>query len=457
VPVARTFATIWGAGAGSIPEAAMAMWPLYPQSFGTPFSTLLESRGKGDIIHPNVLGHLLIAKAVYAALNGQASSLPLTFVGQSRWTKTGVISRVTATNASGQPREGRLEAYAPSAARIAIPGPVMYSLAPGESVSFEITWPDVRKPEDTLLFPEFLSLGGDFKHLYVVDFSGTGGLPRCVEIPFQIPGDFVPGRQIVEGRRFEVTLKTQAGAETVPVEIPADSQVGRIPLFRTLSSDGKTGYAVTEAVYVEFGEALSGEAEVDGDLCEWDTHRWAPVGEPCQARWWSGPCDNRETPDDAYLRLAFKAGSNGLFIALRGHGELNRDRATLFFDPRPPEQLGMVGPYYWAGMSFAADGVVSLGKGETSTNAPGMTGRWRATKTGLDAELFIPYPLMDTSGWPAAGDLGFSLVWTHQPKDGKPTRLTWSEDGHEWNPRWYGVVRRVETASSPMPFVVRTR
>ena len=457
VPVVRTFAAIWGDGAGTIQEAAMAMWPLYPRGHRAQFSSILESRGKGDTIHPNALGHLQIAKAVLATLNGQKSSEPLNITGESRWTEQGVISRITATNISGEPREGRLEAYAPTGAEIAAPPPLPYSLAPGESISFEIPWPEVRQPKDLNTFPYSRYLSEDFNRLAVMDVSGKAGTVHSVEVPFEVPGDYVAGRQVVEGRRLEVTLQTPDGTETVPVKIPRGRQVGRIPLIRKLRANGKTGYAATEVVYVEFGEALPGEAETDGDLREWATHRWAPVGEPCQARGRAGPGDNRKTPDEAYLRMAFKTGSNGLFIALRGRGDLTNDRATLFFDPRPSEQLGTVGPYYWAGLSFAADGVVRLGKGETSTTAPGLTGRWQATDTGREAELFIPYALMDRDAWPASGDLGFSLVWTHQPNDGQPTQLMWSENAHEWNPRWYGVVRHLQEPGAKLPFMVRVR
>lgn len=457
VPVALTFAALWGNGGGTIPQAAMAMWPLYPQSHDAPFSTLLESRGQGDTIHPNVLGHLRIAKAVYAALNGQAAAQPLRFVGESRWTKKGVVSRVTAINDSGKPREGRLEAYPPPSARLDGPGSIMYKLAPGESVSFEAVWPEVAKPEDLFRYTYFQYLNADFNHLFIVDFAGAGCLPRSVEVPFEVPGGFVAGRQIVEGRQIMATLKTPSGSEAVPVVIPRGSPVGRIPLIRKLQANGKTGYAVTEVAYTEFGEALPGEAEVDGNLREWVSPRWAPVGEPCQARSRSGPLDNRKRPDEAYVHMAFKAGTNGIFIALRGRGELADDQATLFFDPRAPESLGTAGPYYWAGLRFAADGVVNLDKGETSVETPHMAGRWRATAGGLEAELFIPYSLMDGSTWPASGDLGFSLVWTHQPKDGNSTQLKWSEDGHEWNPRWYGVLRRVFSPRDAVPFMVRVK
>lgn len=457
VPVAQTFAAIWGEGAGTIPEAAMTMWPLYPKGYGAQFSTILESRGKGDTIHPNALGHLQIAKAVFATLNGRTAAQALTITGESRWTKQGVVSRITAMNISGEQRKGRLETYAPTDANIATPSSVPYKLGLGEAVVFEVAWPEVRRPEDLNTFPYAYYLSEDFNRLAIVDVSGKEGVVHSVEVPFDVPGDFVAVRRVVEGRRLEVALKTPTGTETVSIKIPGGQQVGRLPLVRELAADSKTGYAVTEVVFVEFGQALPGEAEIDGDLREWATHRWAPVGEPCQARGRAGPGDNRKTLDQAYLRMAFKTGSNGLFIALCGRGELTNDRATLFFDPRTPEQLGTVGPYYWAGMRFAADGVVALGKGETSVAADGLTGRWQATEAGLEAELFIPYSLMDRDAWPASGDLGFSLVWAHQPQNGKPTQLMWSEDGHEWNPRWYGVLRRQHDPHQDLPFMVRVK
>ncbi|NQU39654.1 MAG: hypothetical protein HQ523_06855 [Lentisphaerae bacterium] len=457
VPVARTFAAIWGNGAGTIPETAMAMWPLYPQSYNAPFSSLLESRGQGDTIHPNALGHLQLTKAVLAALAGEEPPPSLRIAGVSRWTSAGVVSRITATNTSGKPREGRLEAYAPTGARIVAPDPVPYTLQPGGSVSFEVAWPAVRKPEDLLRFPYFQYLCEDFNPISVVDVYGTGSTVRSIAAPFEVPGEFVAGRQTVEGRRVNVALNTPGGVQTVPVKIPKGSQVGRVPLIRKLESDGKIGYAVAEVAYVQYAQALNGEAKVDGDLREWDGHRWAPVGEPCQARGRGGPLDNRKSPDEAYIHMAFKAGTNGLFIALRGCGDLAGDRATLFFDPRAPELLGTVGSYYWAGLSFAVDGAVGLGKGETSVEAPRMAGRWRAAGGGLEAEVFIPYALMDVSSWPASGDLGFSLVWTHQPKEGQPTQLMWSEDGHEWNPRWYGVIRRADRPGDEPPYRVRVK
>jgi lysophospholipase L1-like esterase len=194
VPVARTFAAVWGEGGGTIPEAAMAMWPLYPRGHRAQFSSILESRGKGDTIHPNALGHLQIAKAVFATLNGRTATQALKITGESRWTKQGVISRISATNTSGELREGRLEAYAPTGAQIESPGPVLYSLAPGESTAFEIPWPEVRRPEDLNTFPYSRYLSEDFNRLAVMDVSGKAGIVHSVEVPFDVPGDFVAGR-----------------------------------------------------------------------------------------------------------------------------------------------------------------------------------------------------------------------------------------------------------------------
>jgi len=62
--------------------------------------------------------------------------------------------------------------------------------------------------------------------------------------------------------------------------------------------------------------------------------------------------------------------------------------------------------------------------------------------------------LMDVTEWPASGDLGFSLIWTHVHEDGRTTPIVWSENGHEWNTRWYGVLRKQEKPE-PLPFRVR--
>jgi hypothetical protein len=66
---------------------------------------------------------------------------------------------------------------------------------------------------------------------------------------------------------------------------------------------------------------------------------------------------------------------------------------------------------------------------------------------------------MERQAWPESGDLGLSIVWTHHHEDDRITRLTWSEDAHEWNPRWYGVVRRVQPGATggELPYMVRIK
>jgi lysophospholipase L1-like esterase len=459
VPTADTFDAIWGKGGDTVAHSVIAMWPVYPRSAGDQFSTMLES-GKGDTIHPNALGHLRIAKAVFDAISGKRNEKPLRITGLSRWTEHAVVTRITATNSSTEERTGQLEAYPFSSAEIEAPNPVRYELKPEESVSFEVAWPKVRRPEDLLLFPYCLYMSQNLNQLPVLDFTNETCTVYCARLPFEVPGDFVSERLAITGNSVNVKLKTSDGEKIVNVRIPEDSQVGRISLIRKLHEEEKEGYAVAEVVYVQYGQALPGEAKVDGELDEWADHRWIPIGESCQARGRLGPEDHRESLQEAYIQAAFNKGENGFFIAFRGRGDLVGDNATLFFDPRPPAELGTVGTYYWLGFKLEPNGVVKLGKGETSTSAPGMTGRWQTTKEGLDAEIFVPYALMDVNVWPVSGDLGFSIVWNHKHKDGRITRMTWSEDGHEWNPRWYGVLRLSPETNGPgdnLPYMVRIK
>ncbi|MGI5869730.1 MAG: SGNH/GDSL hydrolase family protein [Kiritimatiellia bacterium] len=458
IPVARTFGAVWGGGGNTVAESALALWPLYPTSCRAQFSTLLEHAGRGDTIHPNALGHLQIAKAAFAAMIGEEAERTLALHGESRWTDQGVVSRVTAVNRSDKSRTGRLAAFAPTAAQIAEPGDVAYTLEPGEAVSFDVEWPDANVPEDLLRFPNDVYLSQELIPLFVVDFSGGRSQVHCVVCPFEVEGDFVPCRTVVEGRDLSIALRTKDGVRERLVQIPDGSLVGRIPVVETLTDAGRTGHAVAEVLYTSVAIAPVGEAEVDGRLGEWDGQPTAPVGLACQARGWRGPADNRASPEEAQVDFLFKAGADGVYIALRGRGVLTNDTATIFFDPRPPAQLGTAGPYYWVDLSFAPAGLVKIRKGETSVTGDGLRGAWLVTEAGLDAECFIPYAVMDASAWPASGDLGLSLIWRHQGVDGKATRLAWSEDGHEWNPCGYGIVQRLQPgAPSPRRYVARVK
>ena len=86
LPVARTFNGIWGDGGKDLARSVLGMWSLYPRHHRARFTTLWESRGKGDTIHPNALGHLRIARAVFDAITGRKRTPPLRVTGESRWT-----------------------------------------------------------------------------------------------------------------------------------------------------------------------------------------------------------------------------------------------------------------------------------------------------------------------------------------------------------------------------------
>ena len=144
----------------------------------------------------------------------------------------------------------------------------------------------------------------------------------------------------------------------------------------------KIGHAVAELAYVRCGGALRGEADVDGELAEWDEHLWFPVGESTQARWTTGPADNRADPQECYMHWAVKAGEKGIYFAVRGIGRLQKDRFTIFFDTRAPALLGTAGPYYWCGGTLSTEGRVRLSRGETSRKAAGLKGAWKETAQG---------------------------------------------------------------------------
>ncbi|MHC4887328.1 MAG: SGNH/GDSL hydrolase family protein [Planctomycetota bacterium] len=254
-PVAQTFHAIWGVGAGGLLESATALWPLYPRSYGKPFSSLVESGGIGDMIHPNALGHLQLAKAVYAAIGLPAREQPLEVSGMSRWGGGSVVSTLTITNRSGARRKGRIEIHAPTRAVIAGGESMPYDLDPGASLERTIRWPQVAKPEDLLRFPYDYYLSRWQAPLTVVDFSGKGNTPLAVTCPFSPALGFARKRTVVDGSRAEVELFTPEGVERVPVSIPEGPQVGRIPLLQKRSGV----VAAAEAVYTRFGAVTSGE------------------------------------------------------------------------------------------------------------------------------------------------------------------------------------------------------
>lgn len=411
VPVADTFHALWGPGGATVDACGRAMWPVFPPSYHKQFVSVLESAGKGDGVHPNVLGHLALARAVFNAIAGVAPTEHIR--GVSEWTPAGLVSHVQlGTNVTVFP----------------LPDDVVEVRTGG------VCWPNRKQPADLLKYP-----ANHYPTPMFVAF--VAGQPQIVEAPVTATVDFVRERQVVTGS----TVTVKFGNSPVTVAIPTDSDVGRIPLIRAMQA--------AELAYVRFGAARASEAIVDGDLSEWNEHRWIPVGESVQARGSRGVTDHRTATNECYLNWAFKAGSNGVFMAAKLTGAVDKDSFTLFFDPRAPELLGTPGRYYWLSGHRRADGKLELKRGETSKSAPGLVGVWRDAAL----ELFIPYELMELTAWPTAGDLGLSIWWTHVGPDGQKTNLYWSEDGHPWNPRWYGVVRLGADSPTNLPYMVRVK
>ena len=460
VPVANTFAAVWGAGGPTIEDSARNAWPMFPSSYNRQMESMIETGGRGDTIHPNALGHLAMARAVFDTIFDRQAAPPLTFSGSSRWTDAGVVSRVQARNTSAKRRTGTLQAY-PLMGGAIDAQPARYDLPPGKAVEFEISWPQARQPEDLLAYPNNAYLAHDTCLVPVVDFSGGGSSVTCAHVPFEVQAYYLPGRQIASDT-IRAQLVTPGGAEIQEHQIPGD-HVGRIKLLTKAVTPDRTGWAVAEAAYVRFGGAVRGEATVDGDTAEWDNGNPQdgaafPVGLPQQARWSRGPADYRERPEELMTWWNVRAGQKGVYFAIFGTGEPENDGFTLFFDTRDSALLGTPGRYYWCSGSFAADGRLRLGKGETSQRAEGMTGAWKKVDGGFRAELFVPYSLMELHAWPEFGgrDLGLSVWWVHLGPKGA-THLMWSEDGHPWNTRWYGVVRLMDDPAQPLPYMVRIK
>ena len=458
IPLAETFDAIWGEGGPTLTEAALRLGPVFPPGYSKQFHSLLETGGKGDTIHPNALGHLAMARAVFNAITEQQPTEPLQITAQSRWTTTGVQSEVTLRNRSVNRRAGEIKAYPLVRGRLESE-PFRYNLAPGESAKFNVSWPQAREPRDLWRFPNDHYLTAGRPIIPLVDVVGETSHIYAPVAPFEVDATFDRDRQIVPaGKAVRVGLLHGGKREQISIKLP-DAAVGAIPLLHKVEQGGKTGWAGGELRFTRFGAARDGQADVDGDLKEWQNQAWVPVGEPFQARYSNGMQDNSATPREAYLHWAFKAGKDGLYLAAKTEGSLQNDNFTLYFDPRFPQELGTPGRYYWASGKLLADGKLELRKGETSAAAPAMSGAWRQTETGLNLEIFVPYALFEQTSWPAAGDLGLSIWWVHFGPDGRKTNLMWSEEGHPWNPRWYGVVRRSKDAAQDktMPVLARVR
>jgi lysophospholipase L1-like esterase len=452
VPLADTFHALW-AGGDSLDAAGRKLWAKFPQGYDRQFTSILETQ-RGDGIHPNVLGHLAIARAVYAAMTGQpATAPPLAFTAVSHFTPDGLVSTVTVRNASKAPRTGTLNLCPLPDGAVTTEFHGIYSLIPGATQSFTVRWPGVKSPDNLLVYPNNSYIATGRPTFAVLDTSGE---IYAVAAPFAVAGGFRRERQLVTGNTVTVTLDTPQGATTQTVTLPEGREMGRIPLRAELVSGKATTPAVAELVYLRCAGALRGEATVDGALTEWDAHAWSTLGDPEQARWTQGHQDHRATPQECTQQWAFKAGEKGLFCAVKLTDATAKDSFTLFFDPRDPAELGTPGRYYWASGDFRKDGTLGMSRGETSKSDAGLKGAYRAAADGMTMELFIPYALMERDAWPAGGQLGFSIWWRHNGPAGT-THLLWSDDGHPWNTRWYGVVCLQADKAQPLPYRVRIK
>jgi lysophospholipase L1-like esterase len=271
VPVVDTFNALWDGGSVSLDAAAKAMQPLFPIHYSKPFSTMLEKDGGGDGIHPNALGHLAMAKAVYAQLTGRDSNPDVVFEAQSFWTEEGLQAVVTAEH-SGR---GRVAVYPVPGDNITVSGALDYQ----NKIRFHVNWPEINEPEDFLKFPADHYFMSREPVIVVIDYAESGSRVHGVRCPAVLSAFFEPGRYVVDGQTVAVALHEGGERKNVMVTIPQHSKVGRKALLSKYSQDGQTVWATAECVYVRYGAAQKGEVEVDGNLEEWNRHYWFPVGE----------------------------------------------------------------------------------------------------------------------------------------------------------------------------------
>jgi lysophospholipase L1-like esterase len=436
LPVAPAFDALWGEGGASVDDAMARMRPLYPPHYSKRWQTLLElgDKGGGDTIHPNVLGHLAIARALLDTIGGRVSSPPLRYQGRHRWTGAGLVTLVQVTNGGSHRYRGALTFYSTADFTSPLRREVTCDLAPGASQELEVAWPAVREPRDLASIPAYAAGQTLRPMLAVLEQGESGSHVTALEPQSEVAAAFVASRLVTSASTFDVPM---THGLVHRVSLPTDAQVGDAVLEHPVEG----GVVVGRLWFVRMARARSGEAQVDGDLAEWQQDSWNILGDPSQASWTRGHEDRRQSPQECLVHWSIRAGEKGLWLALRVQGAVARDRFVIYFDPRASDQLGSVGPYFWCDGGFDKQGRLTLRAGETSPAIKTLACAWRGDESGGGMELFVPYEVMSQSTWPAGGDLGLSISWQHQGPGGI-TRLQWSERGHPWNTLGYGVARR---------------
>ena len=452
IPVAHTFAAIWGAGDPDPRRAGRLMRPLFPPHYSKSFESAAEPGRSLDPVHPNALGHAALARAVLDAMHGPSPQKFLDAAGRSEWTEGGVVSRLTFRNLRDAAWTGRIDLVPPGGAEIQAQV-WAGTLAPGAAVTLPMSWKQAVEPSDLLGYPmdRYLAEADPA----VVALLSSDGRTRIevVDAPFAVTAEVLADRQITHEPAATVRIHTDAGPVVRRVTWPTDRAVGRISIVEAFEHEGHTGWAVGEVVYLRVPAARVGETEIDGELIEWANADWTPLDDPVQARWTQGSHGLSAPQIPIKLEMAVRAGARGVALAFRYGSDVEGNRFFVWFDPRPPEKLGTVGPYYWIIGEFVGPDRVRLRRGETSP----ADARLDAAVGRGGLELFVPYPTMRQTGWPESGDLGLSVDWQSVDANGQTVHQLWADNGHPWNPRWFGLVQRVTTAPALERYRVRIK
>lgn len=269
VPLATTFSALWGNGGATLEESAHSQWPIFPTGYSQQFSSMLETDGKGDTIHPNVLGHLQIARAIFDALNDVPEPALWQWTARTRWTPRGAESTLSARNVSKSRRVRRLQVVPPSDA-VLESAPVAYDLAPGQSAHLSVLWTQAQKPEDLLEYPLDRHLSLQVPLVPVVDYSNNAGKISSrvhgISAPFEALAALRRTRQVVNGNRVTVDYSVDGKQRNLPVQIPANREVGRIPIVQKVQAKNATGWLTGEVAYVRYGVARADDKAAEAKL-----------------------------------------------------------------------------------------------------------------------------------------------------------------------------------------------